>query len=124
MLKADPSKTTIELDIDKNHLKRITDYCAEFDYMKVRSTIGFPAVNNELSQNVPISEYRAIMQIQNNFEELKKLLVYSKKLRIDALYELTCCAIACFFKSRYYTNLANQVGLNMNSQASDAQQEA
>ena len=80
ILKDDPSKTVIELEIDPFHLKLITDYCAKFDYLKVRSTIEFPAANNALQHNVAFVEYLAIKEIQINFDELKKLLVYSKKL--------------------------------------------
>ena len=41
-----------------------------------------------------------IDQVDQDIDGLKNLLVHSKTLKIEALYELICCAIACFFKSR------------------------
>ena len=80
ILKLDPSKTEIEVNVDPIHLKLITDYCAKFDYIKVRSTLEFPAAHNELSKNVALCEYLAIKSIQYDLNELKKLLGYCKKL--------------------------------------------
>ena len=73
-----------------------------FDYLKVMSTIMFPAAHNELHKNVTRFELQAIesFNLLHDIEGLKKLLVYCKHLKIEALYELCCCAIACYFKSR------------------------
>ena len=62
----------------------------------------FPAAHNELQKNVTVVELQALesFNIPHDIEGLKKLLVYCKYLKIEALYELTCCAIACYFKSR------------------------
>ena len=47
-LKQDPSRTTIDLEIDPHFLNIIINYCQKFDYLKVMSTIMFPAAHNEL----------------------------------------------------------------------------
>ena len=99
-LKAVPSLTRLELPIDVCFLKIVIDYCAKYDYLKVMSTLMFPAAHNQLQKNVTYHELQPLDSIGSDLEGLKKLLVYCKKLKIEALYELTCCAIACFFKSR------------------------
>ena len=101
-MKADPTCTSLELPIDAHYLNIIINYCAKFDYLKVMSTLMFPAAHNELQKNVTFVELQAIesFNIQHDIDGLKKLLVYCKKLKIEALYELACCAIACYFKSR------------------------
>jgi len=49
---------------------------------------------------VAIVELHAIECLLTDLGGLKKLLVHCKRLQIEALYELTCCAIACHFKTR------------------------
>jgi len=51
---------------------------------------------------VTILELHAIESIQHDIDSLKKLLSYCKYLKLEALYELTCCAMACYFKMRSY----------------------
>ena len=45
-LKENPNEQIIELEITPFFLKLITEYCASFGYLKVRSTIQFPAEYN------------------------------------------------------------------------------
>ena len=99
-LKAEPMTREIKLPIEPHFLDIINRYCATYDYIKVMSTISFPAAHNELVRNVTLQELQAIEHIQHDLESLKQLLVYCKQLQIEALYELTCCAIACIFKQR------------------------
>ena len=103
-MKEKPNETLFELEIPPYYLTIITDYCKQFDYLKVRSTIQFPAEYNIFQQNVSYCEWQSLTSIENDFEALKRLLIYCKIFNIDALYELTACAIACFFKSRNLMN--------------------
>jgi len=48
VLKYDPACTRIELDIEPHFLNIIINYCRLYDYLKVMSTIMFPAAHNEL----------------------------------------------------------------------------
>ena len=107
----------MELSVDPHFLNIIVNYCARFNYLKVMSTIMFPALHNELQKNVAIAEYDAIKTIENDIEGLKKLLVYCKELQIEALYELTCCAIACYFKSRTNSHFWRLYSQNSQSNA-------
>ena len=101
-LRADPSCTSLELPVDAYYLRIINNYCAKFDYLKVMSTLIFPASHNQLQKNVTFFELQALTadNLDQDIDGLKKLLVFCKELQIEALYELACCAIACFFKSR------------------------
>ena len=45
-LKEFPNEQIIELEITPFYLKQIVDYCARFEYIKVKSTISFPAEYN------------------------------------------------------------------------------
>ena len=109
-LKADPSQTSLQLPIDADFLKIIINYCEKFNFLKVMSTITFPASHNELQKNVTFIELHALQDygIQQNLELLRKLLVYCKKLQIEALYELSCIAIACYFKTRANSDVQQQ----------------
>lgn len=106
VLKSNPSCTSIDLDVEPYFLNIIIGYCQLYDYLKVMSTIMFPAAHNELQYNVTILELQAIDAIQHDLESLKKLLHYCKYLNIEALYELTACAIACYFKMRSYSHFS------------------
>ena len=59
-LRADPSQTSLELQIDPHFLNIIINYCKKFDYIKVMSTIMFPAAHNELQKNVTYVELQAL----------------------------------------------------------------
>ena len=107
-LKENPQETVIQLDVPAYYLRLIIDYCQVFDYLKVKSTIKFPAENNILEQNVSFPEWNALHQIENDLEALQALFVYCKVLGIDALYELTACAIACIFKTRQLPTFSQQ----------------
>jgi hypothetical protein len=123
-LKANPEATEIVFTsdgssgtlsgIDSKMLSLVLNYCEAFYFIKVRSTISFPAPFNIFEQNVCSIEAQAMRLIEENkiyvadqaqapnlykFNELKRLLVICKKLEIESLYQLTACAIACFFKS-------------------------
>lgn len=63
-LKLDPTRTVLELEINPYFLNIIINYCATYDYLKVMSTIMFPAAHNELQKNVTIVELTAIDRIQ------------------------------------------------------------
>ena len=82
------------------YLKLIVDYCRVFDFIKVKSTIKFPAENNILEQNVSFPEWNALVMIENDLDSLQALFVHCKHLGINALYELTALAIACIFKTK------------------------
>ena len=45
-LRADPQCTSLELPISAFYLQIIIDYCIKFDYLKVMSTLIFPAMHN------------------------------------------------------------------------------
>ena len=45
-LREDPLENVIEVNVPASHLKLIVDYCISFDYLKVKSTIKFPAESN------------------------------------------------------------------------------
>ena len=92
----------------------VIDYCQKFDYIKVMSTISFPAAHNMFMKNVTSVEYTAFQEfnLQNDIKGLRTLLVYCKALQVEALYEMTSCAIACFFKS--HTTHQLQAMLNIN----------
>ena len=47
ILRADPACTSINLDIEPYFLNIIINYCKTYDYLKVMSTIVFPASHNE-----------------------------------------------------------------------------
>ena len=101
--------------IDSKMLYLIVNYCESFDFIKMKSTISFPAPFNNIEQNVCPLEAKAMQLIEQNlipvesqtmapnvykFNELRRLLVICKKLQIESLYELTACALACFFKGQ------------------------
>ena len=60
----------IQLAVPAYYLRLIIDYCQVFDYLKVKSTIKFPAENNILEQNVSFPEWNALHQIENDLEAL------------------------------------------------------
>ena len=60
-LRATPDSTSLQLEIDYHFLSIIINYCEKFDYLKVMSTIMFPAAHNELQKNVTAIELQAIM---------------------------------------------------------------
>jgi G:T/U-mismatch repair DNA glycosylase len=101
--------------VDSKMLYLIVNYCESFDFIKMKSTISFPAPFNNIEQNVCLPEAKAMQLIEQNkipvdaqsqapnvykFNELRRLLVICKRLQIESLYELTACALACFFKGQ------------------------
>ena len=44
LLKADETQTEIKLFISFDHLKLVVNYCNAFSYIKIKSTIFFPAL--------------------------------------------------------------------------------
>ena len=93
----------------------MVNYCESFDFIKMKSTISFPAPFNNIEQNVCPVEAQAMMLLEQNripvdmqtqapniykFLELRRLMVVCKKLEIESLYQLTACAISCFFKGQ------------------------
>lgn len=59
-LKADPSCTRLELPISLHFLDIVINYCAKFDYLKVMSTLIFPASYNQLHKNVTLIELETL----------------------------------------------------------------
>lgn len=74
------------MQIPEYYVRIITDYCKAFDYLKVASTIDFPAVFNRIELNVSDTEYMAIRRVKDNFAELDSLFVFTKELGIDSMY--------------------------------------
>ena len=81
-LRADPSCTSLELPVDAYYLRIINNYCAKFDYLKVMSTLIFPASHNQLQKNVTFFELQALTadNLDQDIDGLKKLLVFCKEL--------------------------------------------
>ena len=59
----DQMRSSINLDIDPYFLNIIINYCKTYDYLKVKSTIMFPAAHNELQRNVSIEEFQTLESI-------------------------------------------------------------
>lgn len=47
VLRNEPNCSTINLEIEPYFLNIIINYCKTYDYLKVMSTIVFPAAHNE-----------------------------------------------------------------------------
>ena len=65
----------------------------------MKSTIFFPALYSELSQNTCPNDAQLMAPIKNDLEKLLNLFGCCKYLRCEALYQLTALSIACWFKS-------------------------
>lgn len=100
LLKADENLKEFNLYISMSCLQFVVSYCSAFDYIKIKSTIFFPALYPDLDQNVCQTEVQIMTPIKNELEQLQQLFVYSKYLRCEALYQLAALSIACWFKSR------------------------
>ena len=91
---------TLEIAVKYQYMALIVDYCAKFDYSKIKSTLAVPMSCNTMQENVSPLEYSVIKDVCNNLDDLQNLFVIVKLLKIWSLYELLAASIACFFKSR------------------------
>ena len=70
LLKADESQVEIQVFISLENLKFVVNYCSAYNYIKIKSTIFFPALYQELSQNCCPTESTIMQPIADSFEQL------------------------------------------------------
>ncbi len=56
LLKEDESKSEIQLYIPFANLQLVVNYCKAFDYLKLKSTLPFPASYSDFEMNVSLLE--------------------------------------------------------------------
>ena len=76
----------------------MVNYCAAFDYLKLKSTIPFPASYPDFERNVSPTEFRFFGAYANDYDMLYKLFSNSKYLMCESMYQLCALSIACWFK--------------------------
>ena len=98
LLQEDESQKEIHLYIGFANLELIVNYCAAFDFLKLKSTIPFPASYPDFERNVSPTDFRFFGNFANDYDKLYILFCNSKYLKCEPLYQLCALAIACWFK--------------------------
>ena len=98
LLKEDESQNEIVLFIPYANLQIIVNYCAAYDYLKLRSTIPFPASYPDFERNVSPTDFRFFGSFANDYDKLYAFFINSKYLKCESMYQLCALSIACWFK--------------------------
>ena len=70
LLKEDETQKEINLYIPFKNLQLVVNYCAAFDYLKLKSTIPFPASYPRFEQNVSPTEFGCFGNYANDYDKL------------------------------------------------------
>ena len=81
-------------------LKFFVDYCEIFDYLKVMSFQEFPLVHNCFGTTCCDRELTLVFPLRNDLEFLQQIMVCSKYLRCETIYQLMAACIASWFRRR------------------------
>ena len=86
LLKEDETQKEINLYIPFANLQLVVNDCAAFDYLKLKSTIPFPASYPDFERNVSPIEFRFFGAFANDYDMLYKLFSNSKYLKCESMY--------------------------------------
>ena len=86
LLKADETQVELNLFISMAKLQFVVKYCQFFDYIKIKSTIQFPAPYPDLRNNICAVELETLMPIKDDLQRMTQMIACCKYLRCEALY--------------------------------------